>query len=106
MVERDLRATIQSDEAMTIEFKLDNQHVAGLVAVKLLARIRVALDVRDLGVGKDRDVKVGGIFGLAVEPEAGCEFERREGHLNWRFTWMKRRKDDVGNLALSLSLEY
>lgn len=88
MVKRNLRSTIQSDKTVSVKFKLSDQHVTGLVTVKLLACVGIVLDVRDLGVGKDGDVEVGCFFGLPVKPEAGRHFKRGEGHLGgaWLIT--------------------
>ena len=70
-----LRAAIKVDEAVAVKVILDEKDGAGLVAVEFTAGFGIALDIRNRGVTKDGDVIVSGGLGLAVEPEAGSDFE-------------------------------
>jgi hypothetical protein len=86
------------NEAVPVELKLhDQDKIVGIDVVA--AEPEVVLDVGDLGVGEDGCVKLGGFFCVAVEPEAGGEFELGErGHggdgmdlndVKWR-SWFER----------------
>ena len=67
LVEGELRAAVDGGELLAVEHEVDGQHRAGLAR----AGLAVVGDVRDLRVREHRDVELGGLLALGVEPEVG-----------------------------------
>ena len=67
LVERELRAAVDRREELAVELEVDREHGPGLAR----ARLAVVGDVRDLRVREDRDVELGCLGALGVEPQIG-----------------------------------
>ncbi|MNI68665.1 hypothetical protein D3C73_1243740 [compost metagenome] len=73
-VEDEVRATVKTRERLPIEFETDRHDRTDFPAVELLPGLAVVSDGGDFRVIEDRTVKLCGLFGLTIEPEARCEF--------------------------------
>lgn len=68
---------IHRDEWVPIELKLDEQDAPGCLAVKLLAGLRIMLNVFDIAVLEDARVEVDGFFGVAGKPKRRGDLRKR-----------------------------
>ena len=66
-VERELGAAVDGRVLLAVEHEIDGQHAAG----RARARLAVVRDVGDLRVREHRDIELGGLDALRVEPEVG-----------------------------------
>ena len=55
------------------DLELDDQDAALRLLMHLLAFVRIVADPAELRVLEDRDIELRGVFGIAIEPEAGGE---------------------------------
>src|SRR4029450_10151075 len=74
LVELEYRASVERGEGLALELERHGQHGAGLSPMDFLPRFAVPSDSNNLRILEDAGVEIGGIFGLAVEPEARCDF--------------------------------
>src|SRR4051794_37553361 len=71
LVELEDGAAVESGEALPVQLEVNDHDGARRLAVKLLPGLAVSGNLADLRVPEDRGVESGGLFGLAVEPQAG-----------------------------------
>jgi hypothetical protein len=73
-VEREVRASVKAGKRLAVEFEADGHDRPDFPAVEFLAGLAVMGDGGDFCVIEDRTVELGGLFGLAVEPQARGDF--------------------------------
>ena len=71
-------SAVQRDEFLPVELK-DDGHCA---AFRTWPCFAIAADVHDFRVLENRDIKVGGLFGLVIEPQERGDF----WHVSWLLT--------------------
>jgi hypothetical protein len=80
--EFEVGATIQSDKRVAVEVESNSTDTSGCMAMMFSPIFGVVVSVADRRVGEDGGVELGGLGGLAVEPEAGDDVTRVDGHFD------------------------
>src|SRR4029079_14676854 len=78
LAELELRAAVQRGNGRAVKLERNDEHLALLAG----ARGRGPRHAGDLRIPEDRDIEVGGLFGLLVEPQERADLE---GHVVYSF---------------------